>query len=104
MTTFYEIPLTPDPQTFTITLRGVIYQLTVQYRAAGGTGWILDVADASGNLLVSGIPLVTGTDLLGQFGYLGFGGSLWVQGAASPDDVPTFDDLGVGSHVFWVTD
>jgi len=104
MTTFYEIPLTPDPQTFTVTLSGVIYQLTVQYRAAGGTGWILDVADASGNLLVSGIPLVTGTDLLGQFGYLGFGGRLWVQGAASPDDVPTFDDLGVGSHVFWVTD
>ncbi|HEM8999478.1 TPA: hypothetical protein U2T46_001523 [Burkholderia cenocepacia] len=104
MTTFYEIPLTPDPQTFTVTLSGVIYQLTVQYRAVGGTGWILDVADASGNLLVSGIPLVTGTDLLGQFGYLGFGGRLWVQGAASPDDVPTFDDLGVGSHVFWVTD
>ncbi|WP_334016363.1 phage baseplate plug family protein [Burkholderia cepacia] len=104
MTTFYEIPLTPDPQTFTLTLSGVIYRLTVQYRAAGGTGWILDIADASGNALVNGIPLVTGVDLLGQYTYLGFGGRLWVQGAASPDDVPTFDDLGVGSHVFWVTD
>ncbi|WP_431207513.1 phage baseplate plug family protein [Burkholderia cepacia] len=104
MTTFYEIPLTPDPQTFTVTLSGVIYRLTVQYRAAGGTGWILDVADANGNPMVNGIPLVTGTDLLGQYAYLGFGGRLWVQGAASPDDVPTFDDLGVGSHLFWVTD
>ncbi|WP_175777639.1 phage baseplate plug family protein [Burkholderia anthina] len=104
MTTFYEIPLTPDPQTFTLTLSGIIYTMTVQYRAAGGTGWILDVADANGNPLVSGIPLVTGIDLLGQFAYLGFGGSLWVQGAADPDDVPTFDDLGVSSHVFWVTD
>lgn len=104
MTTFYEIPLTPDPQTFTVTLSGVIYRLTVQYRSAGGTGWILDVADANGNPLVSGIPLVTGIDLLGQFAYLGFGGRLWVQGGADPDDVPTFDDLGVGSHVFWVTD
>ncbi|MBR8471931.1 MULTISPECIES: phage baseplate plug family protein [Burkholderia] len=104
MTTYLEIPLTPDPQTFTMTLSGIDYQMTVQYREAGGTGWILDVADASGNALVSGIPLVTGTDLLGQYAYLGFGGRLWVQGAASPDDVPTFDDLGIGSHVFWVTD
>ncbi|RQZ31531.1 hypothetical protein DIE14_01040 [Burkholderia sp. Bp9017] len=104
MTTFYEIPLTPDPQTFTLTLSGVTYTMTVQYRAAGGTGWILDVADANGNPLVAGIPLVTGIDLLGQYAYLGFGGRLWVQGAANPDDVPTFDDLGVGSHVFWVTD
>lgn len=103
MAIFYEIPLTPDPQTFTVTLSGVIYRLTVQYRDAGGTGWILDVADASGNPLVNGIPLVTGVDLLGQYAYLGFGGRLWVQGAASPDDVPMFDDLGIGSHVFWVT-
>lgn len=104
MATYLEIPLTADPQTFTITLSGIDYQMRVQYREAGGAGWILDVADASGNPLVNGIPLVTGVDLLGQFGYLGFGGRLWVQGAASPDDVPTFDDLGVGSHVFWVTD
>ena len=104
MTTYFEIPLTADPQTFTITLSGIDYQMTVQYRDAGGTGWILDVADASDNPLVCGIPLVTGTDLLGQYAYLGFGGRLWVQGAANPDDVPTFDDLGNGSHLFWVTD
>ncbi|MGU2444441.1 phage baseplate plug family protein [Burkholderia cenocepacia] len=104
MTTFYEIPLTPDPQTFTVTLSRIIYRLTVQYRAAGGTGWILDIADAGGNPLVNGIPLVTGVDLLGQYAYLGFGGRLWVQGSGNPDNVPTFDDLGVGSHVFWATD
>lgn len=103
-TTFYEIPLTPDPQTLTVTLSGVTYQLTVQYRNAGGTGWIIDIADASGNPLVNGIPLVTGIDLLGQYGYLGFGGRLWVQGAGDPDNVPTFDDLGVGSHLLWATD
>ncbi|WP_322090013.1 phage baseplate plug family protein [Burkholderia cenocepacia] len=104
MATYLEIQLTADPQTFRITLSGIDYQMKVQYRDAGETGWILDVADASGNPLVSGIPLVTGTDLLGQYAYLGFGGRLWVQGATDPDDVPTFDDLGIGSHVFWVTD
>lgn len=101
---YFEIPLSPDPQTFSITLSGIDYRLTVQYRSAGGAGWVLDIADANDNLLVGGIPLVTGVNLLGQYGHLGFGGRLWVQGAANPDDVPTFDDLGVGSHVFWVTD
>ncbi|HDR9029889.1 TPA: hypothetical protein QDB14_004111 [Burkholderia vietnamiensis] len=104
MPNFYEIPLTPDPQTFTITLSGVDYRLTVQYRKAAGAGWILDIADSNDNPLVNGIPLVTGVDLLDQYAHLGLGGRLWVQGAENADDVPTFDDLGVGSHVFWVTD
>lgn len=100
----YEIPLSPAPQTFVVTLSGADYRMTVQYRDAGGAGWVLDIADANGNSLVNGLPLVTGGDLLAQHRHLGFAGGLWVQGAANPDDVPTFDDLGVGSHVFWVTD
>ncbi|MCW3543123.1 phage baseplate plug family protein [Burkholderia cenocepacia] len=100
----YEIPLSPQPQRFTVTLSGVDYRMTVQYRAAGGAGWVMDIADSGGAPLVSGIPLVTGINLLEQYRHLGFTGRMWVQGAESPDDVPTFDDLGVGSHVFWVTD
>lgn len=104
MPNFFEIPLSSTPQRFTITLSGVDYRLTVQYRQAGGAGWVLDIADANDNPLVNGIPLVTGTDLLEQYHHLGFSGRLWVQGGANPDDRPTFDDLGTGSHVFWVTD
>ncbi len=104
MTTYLEIPLTADPQTFTITLGGTDYRLTVQYRKAGGAGWVLDIADASDNPLVSGIPLVTGVDLLAQYKHLGFQGRLWVQGAEDPDDTPTFADLGVGSKLYWVTE
>ncbi|MBJ9593235.1 phage baseplate plug family protein [Burkholderia seminalis] len=99
----YEIPLSNDGQTFKMSLAGVIYQLTVQWRNAIGM-WLLDIADANGDLLVNGIPLVTGTDLLGQYAYLGFNGGLWVQGADDPDDLPTFDDLGGGSALYWVTD
>lgn len=104
MPNFFEIPLSPEPQRFTITLSGVDYRLTVQYRKAGGIGWVLDIADANNAPLVSGIPLVTGIDLLGQYRHLGFAGRLWVQGADDPDNVPTYGDLGIGSHVFWVTD
>ncbi|MNT70290.1 hypothetical protein D3C72_2086560 [compost metagenome] len=65
---------------------------------------MLDIADANNAPLVSGIPLVTGVDLLAQFRHLGFAGRLWVQGADNPDDVPTYEDLGIGSHLYWVTD
>ncbi|WP_065494709.1 hypothetical protein [Burkholderia sp. CCA53] len=98
----YEMPLSADVQTFNISLSGTIYRLTLVYR--GPAGWVLDIADASDNPLVSGIPLVTGVDLLAQYKYLGFQGRLWVQGAENPDDVPTFEDLGIGSKVYWVTD
>ena len=100
----FEIPLSPDPQRFMITLSGVEYRLTVQYREAGGAGWVLDIADASNQALVGGIPLVTGVNLLRQYRHLGFTGGIWVQGAVDPDSVPTFDALGIGSHVFWVTE
>jgi hypothetical protein len=99
----YEIPLSPQPQRLTVTLGGVDYRMTVQYRAAGAAGWMLDIADARGAPLANGIPLVTGVDLLAQYRHLGFLGRMWVQGAENPDDVPTFDDLGAGSRLFWVT-
>ena len=100
---YFTIPVLPTPQTFQIQLSGIEYQLTVLFRHLGG-GWVLDIAEASGRPLVSGIPLVTGVDLLGQYRYLGFKGQLWVQGANNPDDPPTYDNLGSGSRVFWVTE
>ncbi|MGC7974586.1 phage baseplate plug family protein, partial [Salmonella enterica] len=53
MPNFFEIPLDPTPQKFSVTLGTVTYQMTLQYRAAGGAGWVLDIADANGNSLVS---------------------------------------------------
>ncbi len=100
----FEIPLTSTPQTFTISLSGTEYRLTVQWRNADGAGWILDIADTSNNPIIEGIPLVTGVNLLEQYAYLGFTGVLWVQTTADPDAVPTFDNLGVGSHLYWYTE
>lgn len=102
MTTYYEIPLTAEPQSFSITLGGVEYRLTVLWRNADEAGWTVDIADSNGNPLVSGIPLVTGCDLLEPYPDLGFGGVLWVQTTADPDAVPTYDNLGTGSHLYWV--
>ena len=78
-------------------------RLTLRYCNINEGGWVLDILDAANNPLVTGIPLVTGTDLLAQFQYLNFKGKLVVQTLTSPDDVPTFDNLGDTAKLFWVT-
>ncbi len=102
MATTYEIPLSSAPQTFSIILAGISYQLTVRYADAPMGGWLLDIVDQDGNDILCGAPLVTGHDLLEQYAYLGIGGQLIVQTDADPDAVPTFDSLGVESHLFFL--
>lgn len=99
----FEILLTPEAQTFQVSLAGVQYQFTLQWRdAVNNGGWVLDIADATSNPMVSGIPLVTGVDLLAQYGYLGIAAELWVQTDAA-DAVPTYTNLGIESHLYAVT-
>lgn len=104
MANIFKIPLSPNPQTFRITLGGIEYRLTFIYRNVDQGGWVLDIADAQSNPIVSGIPLVTGANLLEQYTHLGFKGRLFVQTASDPDAVPTFSNLGTDGLVFWVTD
>lgn len=100
----FEIPLTPRPQTFSVSLAGIDYRLTLQWRDTEQAGWVLDIADAGSHPIIEGIPLVTGVDLLEQYAHLGLGGVLWCQTTAEPDAVPTFDNLGAGSHLYWYTE
>lgn len=99
----FEIPLSPTPQTFGINLGGQGYQLTLKWRDATEGGWILDIANAQGAPIVNGVPLVPGANLLAQYGYLGFTGSLVVQTDNDPAADPTFDNLGELSHLYFVT-
>jgi hypothetical protein len=103
VSTTYKVPLSGVPETFGITLAGVAYQLTVQWRDAVEGGWFLDIADKNSNPILRGIPLITGADLLGQYGYLGLGGSLFVQTSPVADVVPTFETLGTDSNLYFVT-
>lgn len=100
----YEIPLSPRPQTFGITLAGRALNLTLLWRNVDEGGWVLDIADGENVPIVRGIPLVTGADLLGQYAYLGFGGQLIVQTDHDTDAVPTWENLGDTSHLYFVTD
>ena len=97
--TTVEIALIAAPQTFTVTLGGTAYTFTIKWN---GTlmCWVLDLADAQGNNIVTGIPMVPGTTLLGQYAYLGLGFDLFVQNDANITVVPGFTDLGTTSHLY----
>jgi hypothetical protein len=105
MRTIYEIPLKPsNPTIFAIDLDGTTYNFRFTYSDARDGAWILDVADASLNLILAGIPLVSGVDLLGQYRYLGFSGGLYVTTDRGTGEVPGFGDFGSVAHLFYVSD
>lgn len=100
-TLYFEIQLTPNAQKFLITLASVQYRLTLIYRTATEGGWFLDISDSSDTPILHGIPLVTGADLLEPYPDLNFGGSLYVTTDGDPIAVPTFDNLGTASHLYF---
>jgi hypothetical protein len=63
---------------------------------------VLDIADASGAPVVSGLPLLPGVDLLGQYGHLGIGGALIVMLDSGAGDAVTFNNLGTSAHLRFV--
>jgi len=95
--TITEMPLQPQNQTFSTTIAGSLYKVTVIWRAGC---WYLDLNDSTGALIAGGIPLVTGADLLAQYAYLNLGFSLFVVCDADDQDYPDENDLGICSHLF----
>lgn len=100
----FSIPLSNIPQTFGISLANVNYNLTVKWNDADEAGWILDIADEDNNYLAAGLPLITGADILDGLNYLGINGSLVIYTDGDESAVPTLDDLGADSNLFFVTD
>ena len=99
----YEIPLTPNAQVFNISLGGTEYQLRTYWCDPSGC-WNLDIYDATGTTpQITSIPLVTGVDLLAQYGYMNWGGQLIAQTDGNIYLPPTFDNLGLTGHLYFVT-
>lgn len=99
----FEIPLQPAPQQLQVQLGGTTYTFLVLWRDGDQGGWFLDIYDSTfTNKIVCGISLVTGIDLLKQYGYLDFGGELFVRSDSNPPATPTFTNLGQTSHLYWL--
>jgi hypothetical protein len=102
--TIIEIPLTPaQASVFSIGLGGTVYNLRLTFNIASGGYWALDIGDEDMNLIVAGIALVSGIDLLAQYAYLGFNGSLVVTTDRGAGEIPTFEGLGDTSHLFFIS-
>lgn len=101
----FQLPLTNVPQVFQLPLKDRNYLMTCKFNDSDDGGWVVDFADAdSGESIIAGIPLVTGTDLFSGLEYLNFGGSLIVYTDGDETAVPTFTDLGVESNLYFITD
>jgi len=101
MTTAYEIPTKPYSERFNISLNNVIYQILKVWNVANQS-WIIDISDSNGNPILSGVPLITGADLLDQYRHLLFGGEMECQTDHNLQAVPTYDNMGSESHLYWL--
>ncbi len=97
----YEIPTSPEAQTFQIALNGVTYQLTLRWIEAQ-LSWNLDIASDSNVPILTGLPVQPGVDLLAQYAYLGIGGSIVVSNDAVQADPPSYDGLGLTGHLYYL--
>ncbi|HEY1847066.1 MAG TPA: hypothetical protein VGH05_19715 [Buttiauxella sp.] len=97
-----EIPLSADNQIFAIQLGDKQLRLRLIYRDEAG--WILDVMAADATPTISGIPLVTDTNLLAPYTHLGFTETLLVVSDDREQLYPTKTNLGFQSHLYFVTD
>ncbi|EAT7906851.1 hypothetical protein QON05_002572 [Salmonella enterica] len=96
-----EIPLVADNQTFATTINGTVYHLSVIWR---GEYWVLDLADSNGSVIISGMPMITGADLLAQYRYMNLGFSLVVLCDVAGQENPKQFDLGTFSHLYVFTE
>lgn len=99
----FEIPTKPQAERFRITLGGVEREIATRWNSRGGF-WVIDISDSDGERILSGIPLVTGADLLGQFAYAEIGGGMIVQTDHDTDSVPTFENLGSTGHLYFLVE
>lgn len=98
----YEIPLSPQAQTFSIQLGGQTYQIYMRWNSFSNI-WTIDISDSASTPIVQAIPLVTGTNLLEPYPNLEFGGTLTVTTDGDATAVPTFDNIGSAAHVIFTT-
>lgn len=97
---WFEVPTNPFNQYLSTSLAGVTYYILLQWNPASEC-WIMQIQDQNQNVLASGVPLITGADLLAQLDYLGIGGGMIVQSDNDPQEVPNYSSLGSTGHLYF---
>jgi hypothetical protein len=103
------IPLTSAPnQSLNVSLNvnGAVLRLQLFiYFNEMAQYWSMDISDSSANLLISGIPLLTGSwpaaNLLAQYGYMNIGSAYMINLGQVVDDYPNSMELGKNFLMVW---
>jgi hypothetical protein len=98
-----EVPLSNIPEKFEMSLNGVSYNIVSRWNDAPEAGWLVDFYDADELPLIMNVPLVSGANLLSQYGYVGIEGLIYVVSDASVYATPTLLDLGTSSSLLYET-
>lgn len=105
MSQTFKIPLENIPQKFEIVLGATGYTMACRWNDAVDAGWIFDlVSSDSAEPIVSNVPLITGGDCLEGLEYLGISGQMIVRTDGNQFAVPTFENLGVESNLYFITE
>jgi hypothetical protein len=106
MATNSEIPTRSGrPFSERVSLLGTVYTIKFYWNTVSNC-WAGDFYDEAGSTpILLGMPLVTGSDLLEQFGYIPLGANtiftvMTTGPDKSPDTVPTFTNLGGEGHLY----
>ena len=97
-----EITLIQQPEIFKISLDGVRYNVK-KYWNDYAQYWVMDFSDVNNNKLLSGVPLVSGVDILGQFKHLGLTGDLRIISDDGLSVEADYDTIGIKSHLYWTS-
>jgi predicted Zn-dependent protease with MMP-like domain len=102
---YYQIPVDSSPnQEFDITVpvdgNNLQLHLSFTYNTIANY-WVMSVADKNKNMLVMSIPLVTGTNLVGQYNHLALGSAFLVKTGDSALNYPDSDSLGNEFILLW---
>lgn len=100
----FRIPLTNEPQTFDIDLVGRTYTITCRWNGQM-PAWQICMRDAiTEEVLLTCMPLVTGTDLLAQYRYKEIPGQLFCYTEGDEFAPPTLENLGTEGLVFYLVE
>lgn len=96
-----EIPVSNKNQQFNIQLGGKYYRIRLVYREF--CGWVADFMTQTGDTIFTGVPLVSGVDILEPYRYIGIKGGLAFY-CENPENEKEQDELGIRNRLYFIYD
>ncbi|HAS8353279.1 TPA: hypothetical protein I7721_19530 [Vibrio vulnificus] len=93
-----EIPVSNKNQQFDIQLGGGRYRIRLVYRQF--CGWVVDMMTQTGSEIFTGVPLVSGVDILEAYRYTGIKGSLFFY-CENQENETDRDELSIGNRLYF---